>query len=61
AYHDFALRLTFAISYDLSVASITSTLMYALLFFGKQIWIQGTRSMHEQPDIYARLMSKYKQ
>ncbi|KAF9233210.1 OPT oligopeptide transporter protein-domain-containing protein [Melanogaster broomeanus] len=61
AYHDFALRSTFAISYGLSFASITSTLMHALLFFRKQIWIQSRRSMHEQPDIHARLMSKYKQ
>jgi hypothetical protein len=48
-------------SYGLSFASITATLMHAFLFFRKQIWVQSRRSMHEQPDIHARLMSKYKQ
>ena len=35
--------------------------MHALLYFRKQIWAQSRRSMGEQPDIHARLMSKYKQ
>ena len=34
--------------------------MHAFLFFRKQIWTQSKRSMEEQPDIHARLMSKYK-
>lgn len=53
--------MTFAISYGLSFASITATLTHALLYFRKQIWAQSRRSMHEQSDIHARLMSKYKQ
>lgn len=53
--------MTFAISYGLSFASITATLMHALLYFRKQILTQSKRSMNEQPDIHARLMSKYKQ
>jgi len=52
---------TFALSYGLSFASITATLMHAFLYFRKQIWAQSRRSMGEQPDIHARLMSKYKQ
>ena len=47
--------------YGLSFASITSTLMHTILYFRKQIWTQARRSMHEQPDIHARLMSRYKQ
>lgn len=35
--------------------------MHAFLYFRKQIWIQARRSLHEQPDIHARLMSKYPQ
>ncbi len=35
--------------------------MHAILFFRKQMWIQSRRALHEQPDIHARLMSKYKQ
>ncbi|KAJ7915874.1 small oligopeptide transporter [Mycena leptocephala] len=29
--------------------------------YGKQIWTQSRRAMHEQPDIHARLMSRYPQ
>ncbi|TFK67680.1 OPT oligopeptide transporter [Pluteus cervinus] len=64
AYHNYSplfLSTTFAISYGLSFASITATLMHALLYFRKQIWVQARRSLHEQPDIHARLMSRYRQ
>ncbi|KAG1864939.1 OPT oligopeptide transporter protein-domain-containing protein [Suillus subalutaceus] len=64
AYEEYSplfLSTTFALSYGLSFASITASLTHAFLFFRKQIWIQSRRSMHEQPDIHARLMSKYKQ
>ncbi|KIK91864.1 hypothetical protein PAXRUDRAFT_13554 [Paxillus rubicundulus Ve08.2h10] len=64
AYQEYSplfLSTTFAMSYALSFASITATLMHAFLFFRKQIWVQSRRSMHEQADIHARLMSKYKQ
>ncbi|KAF8972447.1 small oligopeptide transporter [Flammula alnicola] len=64
AYHSYSplfLSTTFAISYGLSFASITATLMHAFLYFRKQIWVQARRALHEQPDIHARLMSKYPQ
>ncbi|KAH7922249.1 small oligopeptide transporter [Leucogyrophana mollusca] len=64
AYEEYSplfLSTTFAMSYGLSFASITATLMHAFLFFRKQIWVQSRRSMHEQPDIHARLMSRYPQ
>lgn len=48
-------------SSSLSFASITATLMHALLYFRKQIWIQARRSLHEQADIHARLMARYPQ
>ena len=35
--------------------------MHAFLYFHKQIWVQARRALHEQPDIHARLMSKYPQ
>ncbi|KIY53558.1 small oligopeptide transporter [Fistulina hepatica ATCC 64428] len=60
-YSPLFLSTTFAISYGLSFASITATLMHALLYFRKQIWTQARRSMNEQPDIHARLMSRYPQ
>ncbi|KAF8920283.1 OPT oligopeptide transporter protein-domain-containing protein [Mucidula mucida] len=60
-YSPLYISTTFAISYGLSFAAITATIVHALLFFRKQITIQFRRSLHEQPDIHARLMSKYPQ
>lgn len=54
-------RATFAMAYGLSFASITATLTHAFLYYRKQIWTQSRRSMSEQPDIHARLMSVYPQ
>jgi OPT family small oligopeptide transporter len=64
AYHSYSplfLSTTFALSYGLSFASITATIMHAILYFRKQIWVQSRRSLSEQPDIHARLMSRYPQ
>ncbi|EIW77489.1 OPT oligopeptide transporter [Coniophora puteana RWD-64-598 SS2] len=64
AYEEYSplfLSTTFALSYGLSFASITATITHAVLFFRKQIWTQSRRSMDEQPDVHARLMSKYRQ
>ncbi|TFY77272.1 hypothetical protein EWM64_g6741 [Hericium alpestre] len=58
AYSPLFLSTTFAMSYGLSFASITATLMHALLYFRKQIWVQSRRALHEQPDIHARLMAR---
>ena len=41
--------------------SLPATLVHAFLYFRKQIWVQARRSLHEQPDIHARLMSVYPQ
>ena len=60
-YSPLFLSTTFALSYGLSFASITATLMHTFLYFRKQIWVQSRRSMSEQPDIHARLMARYPQ
>ncbi|EKM51789.1 uncharacterized protein PHACADRAFT_262133 [Phanerochaete carnosa HHB-10118-sp] len=60
-YSPLFLPTTFAISYGLSFASITATITHTFLYYRKQIWTQARRSMSEQPDIHARLMSKYAQ
>ncbi|KAL0573516.1 hypothetical protein V5O48_008437, partial [Marasmius crinis-equi] len=54
-------RTTFALSYGLSFATITATLSHCFLYYRKQIWRQARRSLREQPDIHARLMSQYLQ
>lgn len=61
SYSPLFLSTVFAVSYGLSFASITATITHTLLYFRKQIWVQSRRSMNEQPDIHARLMSKYPQ
>ena len=64
AYEEYSplfLSTTFSLTYGLSFASITATIVHAILFFRKQIWTQARRALHEQPDIHARLMSKYPQ
>jgi hypothetical protein len=55
----FLLSTTFALSYGLSFASITATLTHSILFYRKQIYAQARKSLSEQPDIHARLMSRY--
>lgn len=52
AYSPLFLSTTFALSYGLSFASITSTIVHAFLYFRRQIWVQARRSLSEQPDIH---------
>ena len=61
AYSPLFLSASFAVSYGLSFASITATLTHTFLYYRKQVWIQARRSLSEQPDIHARLMSVYKE
>ncbi|KAJ3852991.1 OPT oligopeptide transporter [Lentinula lateritia] len=61
AYSPLYLSVTFALAYGLSFASVTATLTHTFLFYRKQIWHQARRSIHEQADIHARLMSRYAQ
>lgn len=61
AYSPLFLSTTFAIAYGLSFASITATISHTFIYFRKQLMIQAKRSMNEQPDIHARLMSRYPQ
>ncbi|KAH7104863.1 OPT oligopeptide transporter [Auriculariales sp. MPI-PUGE-AT-0066] len=58
-YSPIFLPMTFAISYGLSFASITSTIVHAWIYYRKQILYQSKRGLKEQPDIHARLMSRY--
>ncbi|KDR73127.1 hypothetical protein GALMADRAFT_100686 [Galerina marginata CBS 339.88] len=60
-YSPLYLPTTFAMSYGLSFLSITATITHAIIHFWKPIRLQFGRSMREQPDIHARLMSQYPQ
>ncbi|KAF5392874.1 hypothetical protein D9757_000863 [Collybiopsis confluens] len=61
AYSPLYLPATFALSYGLSFASMTSILSHSALFYRKQIWTQARRSLNEQKDIHAQLMRRYRQ
>ncbi|KJA17684.1 hypothetical protein HYPSUDRAFT_170303 [Hypholoma sublateritium FD-334 SS-4] len=61
AYSPLYLPTAFAMSYGLSFLSITATISHAIIHFWKPIRLQFGRSMREQPDIHARLMSHYPQ
>ncbi|KAH7884149.1 OPT oligopeptide transporter protein-domain-containing protein [Phlebopus sp. FC_14] len=61
AYSPLFMSTCFAVSYGLSFATITATLVHAFIHFRKQIIHQARRSLREQPDVHARLMSKYPQ
>lgn len=53
------LPVTFLLSYALGFGSITACLTHVVLFYGKDITRQFRRALHEEPDIHARLMSRY--
>lgn len=61
AYSPLFMSTCFAMSYGLAFATITATLTHTFLYFRKQIMMQARRSLAEQPDIHARLMSLYPQ
>jgi OPT oligopeptide transporter protein len=61
AYSPLFLSASFAMTYGLSFASITALVVHTFLYHSKQIWTQAHRSLSDQPDIHARLMSVYKE
>ncbi|KAK4106767.1 small oligopeptide transporter [Parathielavia hyrcaniae] len=64
AYNNYSplfLSTTFAISYGLSFAAISSLVVYTYLHHGKTIWRQYKSSTTEKPDIHMKLMRRYKE
>ena len=61
AYSPLFLSATFAIWYGLAFASITATIVHAVLYFRKPISVHLHRSLAEQPDVHAKLMALYPQ
>ncbi|KAK4167580.1 putative sexual differentiation process protein [Cladorrhinum sp. PSN259] len=60
-YSPLFLSTTFALSYGLSFAAITSLIVYTYLHHGKTIWRQYKSSTTEKPDIHMKLMRRYKE
>ncbi|KAH6904577.1 small oligopeptide transporter [Coprinopsis sp. MPI-PUGE-AT-0042] len=61
AYSPLYLSTTFIMAYGLSFLSITATITHSIIYFWKPIRLQMRRSLREQPDVHARLMSHYPQ
>ncbi|KAH6610737.1 hypothetical protein Trco_000757 [Trichoderma cornu-damae] len=60
-YSPLFISTTFAISYGLSFAAISSLVVYTYLHHGKYIWKQYMNSTTEKPDVHMKLMRKYKE
>ncbi len=60
-YSPLFLSTTFSLSYGLSFASITATIVHAALFHGKEIYELGwkNRNKNTNPDIHNKLMTAY--
>ncbi|KAH8651252.1 OPT family small oligopeptide transporter [Xylariales sp. PMI_506] len=60
-YSPLFLSTTFAMSYGLSFAAISSLIVYTYLHHGKMIWKQYKNSTNEKEDVHMKLMKKYKE
>lgn len=60
-YSPLFISTTFAMSYGLSFAAISSLIVYTYLHSRKKIWKQYQNSSSEKPDIHIKLMRKYKE
>ncbi|KAL1692218.1 OPT oligopeptide transporter protein-domain-containing protein [Schizophyllum commune] len=58
-YSPLFISAAFALGYGTSFASIAATIVHAILYFRKPIMKQFRRSLSEQPDVHARLMTRY--
>lgn len=60
-YSPLFLPTTFAVSYGMSFASISSTIVHTCLFHGKEIIFFWKHSRKDPDDIHMQLMKKYKE
>ncbi|KAJ3875264.1 small oligopeptide transporter [Lentinula edodes] len=64
AYKDYSplyLPMNFVVAYGLSFIAIGSTVTHGIIYLRKPTLMHFRRSLQEQPDIHARLMTKYPQ
>ncbi|KAK6079231.1 Sexual differentiation process protein isp4-like protein 2 [Seiridium cupressi] len=61
SYSPLFISTTFAMSYGLSFAAISSLIVYTYLHHRKTIWRQYRNSTTEKPDVHMKLMRKYKE
>ena len=61
AYSPLFLSASFAITYGLEFASITAILTHTFLYYRKRAWVHARRSLSQQSDLHAHLMSVYQE
>ncbi|ODQ67392.1 small oligopeptide transporter [Nadsonia fulvescens var. elongata DSM 6958] len=60
-YSPLFLSTTFIVSYGISFAAVTSTIVHTILFHGKDIYHFWNYSREEPDDIHMRLMKRYRE
>jgi OPT family small oligopeptide transporter len=58
-YSPLFLSTTFAMSYGLSFATITSLVVHTFLYYGKDIWKRFKLARSQEADVHMKLMCKY--
>jgi hypothetical protein len=61
AYSPLYLAPTFALNYGLSFAALTAVIIQIILFNGKEVWYRFKAARNQEPDIFMKLMKKYKE
>ena len=60
AYSPLYLAPTFALNYGLSFAALIAVIIQIILFNGKEVWYRFKAARNQEPDIFMKLMNKYK-
>lgn len=60
AYSPLFLAPTFALNYGLSFAALMAVIVQIILFNGKEVWYRFKAARNQEPDIFMKLMKKYK-
>jgi len=61
AYSPLFLGPAFSLTYGMAFATLISTVVHVVLFYGRDIWSRARSINFEQPDIHLKLMRKYKE
>uniref|UniRef100_A0A0W0FUN2 Putative small oligopeptide transporter n=1 Tax=Moniliophthora roreri TaxID=221103 RepID=A0A0W0FUN2_MONRR len=59
AYSPLYISIALIMNYGLSFMAVTATITHTIVYWWKPVRLHFKRSLREQPDVHARLMSKY--
>jgi len=60
AYSPLFLAPTFALNYGLSFAALMAVIVHTVIFNGKEVWYRFKAARDQEPDVFMKLMKKYK-